>query len=444
MLHLVKPVSRADFGHVGLVPTFETPVANADLTFYSGEVDIAGTHSTRATGELSIKWMPSPRLAFEGRTIAGSLELGRQHLHLPLKGVPGVGPVVSINGEEFRWTADIGPQVGAGPVTSLLFHVLNLPWFMGRTITSSKGNGAFWSGRMQLDSAGWEVTVDPVKDLSSSESTLRRSLLESSGFAITHVGYARRQSGRSISTTSVDELLDELTYFLTFCRGAWAPACLPVGLVSGRGSGWLSLNIARAHPWRSVLTWFPVLNHDAAENLYSGYTKRWNKPSWLDPVRHLVSFFAEANAHPSTEIGIVLAQSALELLADKLSVTGSSAAAKIRTLLDLASISPRIPYEASSMKYWAPRQRWADGPEAVTWVRNGITHPKPGKTLDRPARLRVETKWLLLSYLEQLLLWLFDYRGSYINRVRLLKGSVAVWDVRPVPWGTRTATSLGL
>lgn len=162
---------------MALVPVYHTPEANAELTFYSGEIGIAGLPSVRATGDLSMQWMPSPRVTFEGRTLAGSLDLGRHRVRLPEQGPPGIGHVISVNGDEFRWMADTGPGIGAGPVSSLLFHVLNFPWLMGRTITPSSDTSSFWSGRLHLDSPHWEITLDPVKDLSSPSSALRQSLV---------------------------------------------------------------------------------------------------------------------------------------------------------------------------------------------------------------------------------------------------------------------------
>lgn len=143
-----------------------------------------------------------------------------------------------------------------------------------------------------------------------------------------------------------------------------------------------------------------------------------------------------------------MGQSALELLGHAVlvehgSMGGSEFGALkaheiIRRLLTQAQIPVRFPRGARSMLYWAFKEGWPDTPRALAWVRNKLTHPKAGGPVyRRPAKLRVEAYWLILAYLELLILWICGYQGPYVERLKMLEKTIPAGEVASPPWTKR-------
>jgi hypothetical protein len=72
---------------------------------------------------------------------------------------------------------------------------------------------------------------------------------------------------------------------------------------------------------------------------------------------------------------------------------------------------------------------WADGPEAITRVRNELVHPK-GRLPIKVGSVVPDTWRLAQQYIELLILRLAGYRGEFSNRL------TAKWigEVEKVPW----------
>lgn len=109
------------------------------------------------------------------------------------------------------------------------------------------------------------------------------------------------------------------------------------------------------------------------------------------------------------------------------------AAQNLRDLLARAAIDPAIPAELTVLHQWAAdsQPEIGDGPEAITWARNRLAHPKdPGE----PYRLEgfLSEAWLLaLHYAELLLLHELGYHGHF--QPRFPTGQMAHTSIA-VPW----------
>ena len=138
------------------------------------------------------------------------------------------------------------------------------------------------------------------------------------------------------------------------------------------------------------------------------------------------------------EPGLVVAQAVLELMAWQILVNetkalsrpgfdGLSAADKLRLLLNQCKIPLAIPSTLSDLRSFAARLSTADGPEALTQIRNRWVHPprKGGLTPGGPEQ--VDAWRLALWYSDLLLLHWFGFDGPYTSRVT--QGLVEV-----VPW----------
>jgi hypothetical protein len=106
---------------------------------------------------------------------------------------------------------------------------------------------------------------------------------------------------------------------------------------------------------------------------------------------------------------------------------------RIRLLFRWAGIPTTLPPEFSALVALAKAENWADAPQAMTEVRNTITHPtkKNRKRFDRQSdTARIEVWVLGLWALELCLLRLFDFRGKFSCRIRHRHS----WEAETVPW----------
>ncbi|MGA8831918.1 MAG: hypothetical protein WB554_09950, partial [Desulfomonilaceae bacterium] len=101
------------------------------------------------------------------------------------------------------------------------------------------------------------------------------------------------------------------------------------------------------------------------------------------------------------------------------------AAFRIKSILCEADISRKVP---STMKRLAEKI-CDNGPEAITTLRNQISHPK-GTTSEGTLLLRIDALKLSQWYVELILLWLCSYNGDYASTLKIqIPG-----QVEKVPW----------
>jgi len=109
------------------------------------------------------------------------------------------------------------------------------------------------------------------------------------------------------------------------------------------------------------------------------------------------------------------------------------AADPIRLLLHCAGIPTGIPTALSALFSRASSENWSDTAEAMTAIRNTITHPtkkKRNKFAANSFQTRLDIWNLGLWNLELCLLRLFGYNGGYANR--LTRKWVGQTEI--VPW----------
>jgi len=247
---------------------------------------------------------------------------------------------------------------------------------------------------------------------------------------------------------AVANLLDALYYFLSFARGGWSPALLPVGLDAQGNQVWERWDYRSTSDWRFRPSWFPEHSADSLADAFPGFMRLWKDPDWNQSLRVAIHWYIASNAQAGAiEGALVLQQLAFELLSSRLFVEERGtyteqdfnnskvfpAARKMRLLLGEAKIPTTIPNHLNMLTELANQEGWQDGPQALTRLRNWITHPTGGNRLSLGGvslQTRFEAFSLALWYLELTLLWLMEYRGNYVNRLTAhYKG-----DHEMVPW----------
>lgn len=138
--------------------------------------------------------------------------------------------------------------------------------------------------------------------------------------------------------------------------------------------------------------------------------------------------------------GIILAQAALEKLAWVYLVEHAQvvtarqfrscpASKRIAELLNQMNIPIKISAKSRILRRNAKRHGWADGPRALTEVRNELVHTEKKYLVSREKPF-FEAWSLAQRYIELVILRLANYRGQYTDRI------AAEWagQTTKVPW----------
>lgn len=429
--------------------TTPTPAAyplaggNDPIGLYTGAMTLRSSEGEAATaaGLLTFSWLPRPRLSFE-------LDAAPQHWHRPpptyylsLDELPAAPSAEALVSWMSVGTAGSSARGHLRPVTigddthafdRMRFFVPNWRSMIGSWLDTPEGGG--WMGRLSWAGHDWRVCLDARSDVAA----VTDELQVVGGYGITHVGEITRRDGRAFSLQEGRESLRCLRYFLGFARGLWTPPTLPVG-VRGGDIVWREWASVTADPWRATLTW--VDDADSLALAFAAFAGRWADIRWRESLELAVSWFVEANPSDPAETSIVLAQVALELLGwlilveDEGVITRADwekgrdkAERHLRSLLTHMRVPTAIPFEKKELFAVASKERWSDGPRALTGFRNKLVHPRDraSQIFGTPLMARVELAELATWYCELALLYFCGYEAKYWNR-----NSGAA---EPVPW----------
>jgi len=429
--------------------TFGLP--NDTISLFAGPIDFTQEGKCfRADGSVYLAWLPSPTIRFEVPNAPGGVYPDLKDLSFRLNDGTAVshasvtGLKVSSEAVSASFSGIVGERVtrpADGTVNHVLFLLPNFQHrLIGKPLRYPDGSGR--ASRLTLRGGGWLITLDAVED----QKTIGEILDARSGFGITHVGRLEKEDGNSFRVEDAHVILDALAWYASFAAGRWTGPCLPAGFDAGGNQVWQVWSSSRTVPFRKRRTWLDSNHGEQFETPFPGFLKLWLDEDWEEVIRVAIHWYVEANAQAgSIEGSIVQTQTAFELLSSAvlvehygwLSTDGYeklAAADRIRLLFRWVGIPTAIPAKLADLTRQAKADNWPDTPTAMTMIRNTITHPtkknreKFGKHL-KGARTDVWT--LGLWSLELCLLRLFEYRGSYGNRI------TQQWcgEIEKVPWG---------
>lgn len=434
---------------------------NQPIDLYTGEMEI-GKESDKifqTNGNIQLCWLPYPRLQFEA--LISSIPFANYSLEevsLQLNdGKKIIGHVTNISiksGTEgsrlsglVKNTPIIQPEDSQIQAHRAKFLIPNFKELYGHPIHCLDSNAnqiKTHRGRLLLKGGGWFITLDAVDQFKEIKETLNQS----SGFAITHVGQLERDDSSSFSSTDALEILDALTWYLWFAKGAFTSPCLPAGFDSTGNEVWTIWNYGITKPFTNPPSWLDSSCNIQFEETFSEFMKLWLNESWKEVIQRAIYWYVEANSGEITiESSIVLTQSALELLASAilvehygwLSIDGYNKLSTmdlVHLLFKWAGIPTKIPSELTELCNYAKsnNNKLEDTATAMTQIRNKIIHPnkKNREQLSRySSKVRLEVHQLGLWNLELCLLRLFNHQNSYANR---LKPNRWVGELDEVPW----------
>ena len=173
--------------------------------------------------------------------------------------------------------------------------------------------------------------------------------------------------------------------------------------------------------------------------LFPGFMDRWTTEGWEDALGTAIWWYAQSNSgSPAVDQGIVTAQIAMECLSYEYCVRERTLVSKqgfeqlwasdrYRLLLRSLDIPIEIPDAAAALTSANRRRKkkWADGPHALTEIRNRLVHGgRKGAQLQGECYVDA---WLLATRLLELcMLAICSFKGECWNRMTGVK--------EPVPW----------
>jgi hypothetical protein len=325
-----------------------------------------------------------------------------------------------------------------------IFHLFNFPNFFGpdnyvlRTgIPPLYGHETY--GRIVLKSNGWIITIADTENTGEQIKKLRSS----GGYALTHMGKIEKEDGTPFSIKELEDLIACLHYFLSFLLGRWAGFALPIGFNEDNERVFEQWGLGRVAKGRwNGSSWFDDQHSEIISQVFPGFHSIWKNDLWHTPLTHALYWYLGASDRGlgiGVDTGLILAQTALELLAwtycvqDKKMVSkeafqkhGLNAADKIRLLASSLKIPKDIPASLSNLH---GIKTYVDGMAAITNIRNSLVHPK---NQNSPQEYPYSEAYILsMWYIEMILLSICGHTGKYANR--LTKNRWA-GQVETVPW----------
>ena len=432
-----------------------------------------GDHVAQGEGSVCLIWVPSPEIEIEVETTARDIDSDSVSLELPGFETDNVVVHSHILWPKQRLRAFIS-KIDSGCAQGLVsvgFQVVNFSNFFTRGLSATPGDptavtsieqrlvngdastgtsvGLVFSSTCRATTFshdGWLVNLVAVSD----EDEVYKKLKANGGYAFTHVGQLTRMDGATFTAHQAERILDSVTAFLSFARGA---ACgLPIrwGRCATGEIVWRHFRSPIVDGWQTPISWFDRKHGELLHELFDPFCQLHNDEEQRDAFLLALNWYRHCNTQSSgIEGSIVLGMSALDLLS-ALIVAGPgrqvSAAKhdkwaskeKVRALLNALNVPASIPSCFKDLTVFAAKHGKADSCEALTELRDGFVHPNEKRrkiVFGTDGKAATFDAWRLsLWYQELALLCLLRHKGSYANR------TTQRWagQIEPVPWSVRS------
>jgi hypothetical protein len=265
--------------------------------------------------------------------------------------------------------------------------------------------------------------------------------MSSDEYRVTHQVDFAREDAASFTPPEAQDFLENLHYFLSFCRGLWVATSFSAA-IDGKGEVAMEQwGTGRVSPWRDPSSWIDEHHGSPILELFQPFYEKLADETWKDALSHVVYWFQRAKTDSAgADGGCILLQASLErfawhlLVREKASLSERafdklSAASRLRLMLDALAIPTAIPPGLQQLGAYAQPKN-LDGPEVLTFIRNRLVHP-PKPTAVGEKVPYYEAYSLAKWYLELAVLSVCGYKGEYSNRTRLRRW---VGQVERVPW----------
>lgn len=313
------------------------------------------------------------------------------------------------------------------PLRSVELSILNFPEFFGQQDQWIEANEtSHFRGAARLEAGPWTIMITAVPNLDE----VRKTLKADGGRAVTHTGLITRSDGGTFCVTDASILLSGLRAFLSFARGVSCGIANVEGKDRSGELSWLRWGSEYVRTWRNAGSWLiTVGGGDVLASVFPGFWQQFTKDeSWQESVKRSIDWYLNSN-ESAMHVGIVLTQAALERLSFQIlgrtRENNEPTGKFIREALGCLDLDARIPPSCPKLEELRRVNNWKDALHTLVKIRNDLVHPekKLGTiSLSAISQARSLGQW----YIELMLLKLFDYQGSYWNRLTL--------ELERVPW----------
>ena len=320
------------------------------------------------------------------------------------------------------------------PLQSVQFGILNFPDFMGKHDQYIRmGRTLQRCGNARLEAPPWLINITATTNLSNNLNTLRAE----GGYALTHTGVIERSDGETFSVADAEKLLSGLRLFLAFARGAFCGLTRIEGKDPSGEQSWVQWGFYTTTPWRYVNSWADTQTRgDLLAEAFPGFWRLLEQQVGVlnKPINLALYWYLCSNESNVLEPGIILTHAALERLAHE--VVGRQGNDRtgewISKALKAAKIDQKIPKSCQALEAFRRQNNISDGAVLLTRIRDDLVHPVMKMNVSLEAYS--EAGRVGQRYVELLLLKLFDYSGSYKNRL------TQQWE--NVPWARDESANL--
>jgi hypothetical protein len=430
-------------------PPFEILGVNQQIEIYQGEytLDIEGKE-LKVFGTIALKWLPEMKLEHSGQITNDYFQWFDEHQlfsqarksKVLLKTPNGFNGEVLINKVSYGNEQNISGVVltsldkFCGKMDKLCFTVANFVDNFGQGIEYEKLR---YSGRLYFEYEDFKITFDKLPDFREKYEVLNHI----GGFAITHIGVLENVKGETFLYNDIENLLDSLTWLLSFACGRQVGICSIHGL-SKQALVFESYQAPIIAKWKEHINWFPRTRYnDGLIKIFPTIVEKLNDNLWGGVLKRVFSWYFDSMDSTYIENKIVAVQIALEILAwtfivEENEIMDGSVFDKLRASdkLRLMLYELSIPREIEGIAYLSDFKSYKDGSHLFTDIRNEIVHPKKGKQSKEKASSSSK-HWVLMlgrQYLELSILRILDYKGKYYNL--LSKKEWLPETLEDVPW----------
>jgi len=427
---------------------YALPSPNQPLELFVGRMLVGNNlFSAEGKGRIFLSWHPKKQVVFEIVSSFNAAQTFGSKVEILLEGWASRMPGELLRLEHFfkdgmagtKFFGCLSPlaisHTSAPPSSNhVIFHLANFEdGGSGNFIT--RKDGRRWAGRHQLESKDWLITLDSLKV------RISEKLEKEGGYCVTHIGRLEQRNSKSFEASTARDMLEALTYYLSFCRGLWIPAFLPLGFSDTSQILWREwTSPAKASSWQSVNPSFRTTPFSPTTT-FSRFLERWNSETWHEPIKRCIHWYVESSLKAGgVEGSIIITAAAFELLAWVLFFEDQqhkkfdnahhfnkkvNAAAKLNLLLDWAGASTRLSARYAILEQFAKQRKWNNnGAEIFLGVRNSLTHSSPEHRqirTDIPSEALYQAYLLGLHYLKGFLQKLFDHPMPFVKTVTIRK-----------------------
>jgi hypothetical protein len=291
--------------------------------------------------------------------------------------------------------------------------------------------------RFELSGGGWVARFYPISD----ETLAVHESMQSDEYRITHQVEFVRENRAPFTPSEAQRFLEDLHYFLSFCRGRWVATSFTVGTGEDGTVRMEQWGTGKVSPWRNPSSWLDRHHGDPIVELFQPFCEKLADPGWRDELSHVVYWFERAETDSAGADGAcILLQASLERFAWHLLVRERRshsentfnklrAVDRLRLLLNALAIPSTVPEGLQQLESYANAKN-LDGPEIFTFIRNRLVHPPKPSTIQEKVPY-YEAYCLAKWYLELAVLSVCGFKGEYSNRTRTSRW---VGEVEKVPW----------